>query len=231
DGDGEPLLDRIRDSAGEKGTGNRAVAAALDLASPATVMAEAVFARMISSRSELRARMSRDFPVTSSFAGERESVLGDLEKGVYCSAAVSCDQGFALMNAASKEYGWNLDLASVARSWRAGCIIQSEMMGEIEGVFLKSPGAATILVEEPFAGAIRDGHAGWRRVLSAALSNGVPAPALSSALACFDACRSARLPADLLQAMRDYFGVHGFERRDNPGGGTYHGEWKRSPRE
>ncbi|MBN2078177.1 MAG: decarboxylating NADP(+)-dependent phosphogluconate dehydrogenase [Spirochaetes bacterium] len=230
DADGASLLEKIRDSVGQKGTGSRAASAALELASPSSVLAASVFARMVSSRGDLRARLSRDFPGTGDSLTRSDSLLRDLEDAVYCSAAVSCDQGFSLMRAAAAEYGWHLDFADVARTWRGGCIIRSAMMDNIEEVFRARPGTPTILTEGPFAGAIREGQGGWRRALGFAIDRGVPVPSMSSALACFDAMRSPRLPADLLQAMRDYFGAHGFERRDTSPGERHHGNWKRSSR-
>ncbi len=228
--DGTPLLDMIRDSAGQKGTGSRAVTAALDLASPSSVPAAAVFARMVSSRGDLRARLCREFPATGSALPRGDTFFRDIEEALYCSAAVSCDQGFSLMRAASAEYGWRLDLADVARTWRGGCIIRSAMMDDIEDAFRARPGAATILAERPFAGAVKEGQGGWRRALGIAIDRGVPVPAMSAALACFDTIRSERLPADLIQAMRDYFGAHGFERVDAPPGERHHGNWKRGNR-
>ena len=230
DADGAPLLGNIRDAAGQKGTGSRAVTAALDIGSPASVTAGAVFARVASSRGELRSRLSRVFPGLGTRLSGGESFLRDLERAVYCSAAVSCDEGFSLMRAASAEYAWGLDLAGVAGTWRGGCIIRSSMMDGIEGVFRERPGAATILAEEPFSDAIREGADGWRRVLAAAIHGGIPVPAMASALASFDTGRSARLPGDLIQAMRDYFGAHGFERNDAPPGERHHGNWKKGTR-
>lgn len=222
---GALLLDSIRDSAWQKGTGRDAAAAALDLGVPVPAIDESVSARFLSSLSEERVLASQVYRSETGFSGDGKSLLEDLESALYCAMAVSLAQGFALLDKASSTYGWGLDRGSIARTWQAGCIIQSAMIKEIEAAFRDDPAVGSLLLARSIVEAVRDREAGWRRAVTAAISRGIPVPALSSTLAYFDAYRTGRLPANLTQAMRDFFGAHGYERVDAPQGTIFRTEW------
>jgi len=221
------LVDSILDRAFQKGTGKDASIAALGLGVPVPAMDEAVSERFISAMIEERRRSAGIFPAGKAFTGDGTALAADLEDALYCAIAIAHGQGFSLVRKASLEYGWGLDRCTIARVWRGGCIIQSKMMDDIEALFRIRPDAGSILMEEPLAGAMREKQAGWRRAVSSAVLHGVPAPVLASTLAYFDSYRSERLPANLLQAMRDLFGAHGYERVDAPAGTLFRTEWKR----
>ncbi len=157
--------------------------------------------------------------------GNRESFLRDLENALYAAKIVSYAQGFQLMRAAAKEYGWNLNYGSIALMWRGGCIIRSAFLGEIKKAFDKEPDLANLMLNDFFRDALSSAQDGWRRVVSSAVANGIPVPAISSALAYYDGYRAERLPANLLQAQRDYFGAHTYERVDRPRGEFFHTNW------
>ncbi len=236
---GKPFVDIVLDAAGQKGTGKWTSVSALDLGVPAATIAEAVFARNISAHKDERVAASKVLPgpdMPSSHphhpgGGHVGGGSGDenwvdaVRDALYCSKICSYAQGFALMNAASKEKGWHLDFGSIAQIWRGGCIIRARFLQKITEAYQRQPQLANLLLDEYFAGAIRKAQANWRKVVARAAVTGVPAPAFSSALAYYDSYRSARLPANLLQAQRDYFGSHTYERVDQPRGKFYHLDW------
>ncbi len=221
------LVDSILDRAFQKGTGKDASIAALDLGVPVPAIDEAVSARFISSLMNERRRAAELYPAGERFAGDGRAMVKGLEDALYCSIAVSHGQGFALMEKASMEFGWGLDRAKIAGVWRGGCIIQSKMMNEMEVLFRNRTEAGNIIAEKNFADTIREKQPGWRRAVSAAAIHGIPASVLSSSLAYFDSYRSECLPANLIQAMRDFFGAHGYERIDAPLGMIFRTEWGR----
>jgi len=221
--DGRPLIDMILDAAGQKGTGKWTVMASMDLAEPTALVAEAVYARIVSSDPDRRARAADVFndPVSS-----MEGVLvDDIEAALYSSKIVSYAQGFRLMSAASAEYEWDLDLGSVASLWRAGCIIRAVFLEDITAAYRRDRTLPELMEVEFFSEALKESEGSWRRTVAAAVGAGIPAPAYASALSYFDSTRSRRLPADLIQAQRDYFGAHTFERTDKPRGEFFHHDW------
>ncbi|MEA1902164.1 MAG: decarboxylating NADP(+)-dependent phosphogluconate dehydrogenase [Actinomycetota bacterium] len=221
--DGSPLIDKILDAAGQKGTGKWTVMASMDLAEPTALVAEAVYARIVSSDPDRRKNTAGIFD--GSIASIDGVTVGDIEAALYSSKIISYAQGFRLMEAGSEEYGWDLDLGSVASLWRAGCIIRAAFLEDITRAYRSEPGLPD-LVEEPFfANALRESEPSWRRVVGSAVQAGIPVPAYASALSYFDGIRSRRLPADLIQAQRDYFGAHTFERTDRPRGEFFHHDW------
>ncbi|HEU4894339.1 MAG TPA: NADP-dependent phosphogluconate dehydrogenase, partial [Acidimicrobiia bacterium] len=220
--DGAPLVDRILDAAGQKGTGKWTVIASMESGEPTTLVAEAVYARIVSSDPDRRARAATIYeePI-----GPLEVEVDDIEAALYASKIVSYAQGFRLMQAASDENEWDLDLGTIASIWRAGCIIRADFLEDITAAYVKTPGLGE-LVEAPFfVEALKTALPAWRRVVAAAVAAGIPTPAYSSALAYFDGMRSGRLPANLIQAQRDYFGAHTFERVDQPRGTFFHHDW------
>ncbi|MFQ5522308.1 MAG: decarboxylating NADP(+)-dependent phosphogluconate dehydrogenase [Acidimicrobiia bacterium] len=222
--DGRPLVDLILDAAGQKGTGKWTVIASMDLAQATTLVAEAVYARIVSSDPDRRGRVAQiyDSPI-----GNLEGVdVGDVEASLYASKIVSYAQGFRLMRAASEEFGWDLDLGTVASLWRAGCIIRAAFLEDITAAYRTNPELEDLLEEPFFADAIKSALASWRRVVTGAVRAGIPVPAYASALTYFDALRSHRLPANLIQAQRDFFGAHTFERVDRPRGEFFHQNWE-----
>ncbi|MDR3050537.1 MAG: decarboxylating NADP(+)-dependent phosphogluconate dehydrogenase [Oscillospiraceae bacterium] len=226
DADESALVDKILDAAGQKGTGKWACAEALQEGVPLPLFAEAVFARCLAANRDQRLRLNRALPIaTSTFAGDRAALLKDLEQALYAAKILSYAQGFSLMRAAARTHNWGLRYGSIALLWRGGCIIRSAFLGKIKEAFDREPDLENLMLDEYFARALQQGHAGLRAVCAAAALHGVPAPALQSALAYFDACRSARLPANLLQAQRDYFGAHTYERVDEPRGAFFHTNW------
>ncbi|MBU1694692.1 MAG: decarboxylating NADP(+)-dependent phosphogluconate dehydrogenase [Verrucomicrobia bacterium] len=223
---GQPLLDVILDTAGQKGTGKWASQAALDLGAPAPTMAEAVFARCLSAIKEERVTASvllagpKRKPLAS-----RDPFIEAVRRALYASKICSYAQGFQIMRAAAKEYGWALRYGSIAMIWRGGCIIRAQFLGRLKEAFEREPGLPNLLVAPYFRKALKRCQAGWRRAVAAAIKLGIPAPAFSSALAYYDAYRSGQLPANLLQAQRDYFGAHTYERTDKPRGQFFHTNW------
>ncbi|PWN92670.1 putative 6-phosphogluconate dehydrogenase [Acaromyces ingoldii] len=212
DKDGEPMLDKILDSAGQKGTGKWTAINALDLGQPVTLIGEAVFARCLSSLKEERTRASKILqgPQIKPFEGNKEQFIADLEQALYASKIVSYAQGFMLMREAAKEYNWTLNNPSIALMWRGGCIIRSVFLKDITNAFRKNPTLENLLFDDFFNKAIHDAQEGWRRVVAQAMLWGIPTPAFSTALSFFDGYRTERLPANLLQAQRDLFGAHTF---------------------
>ncbi len=226
DGDGTPLVDRILDTAGQKGTGKWTSAAALDLGVPLTLISEAVYARALSAMKEERVAAAKLLAGPKcAFAGDRAAFVDDLEKALYVSKLVSYAQGFALMRAAAAEHGWPLDYGSIALLWRGGCIIRSAFLGKIKEAFDANPALPNLLLDPYFLSKVEAGQSAWRRVVAAAVTNGVWVPASATALAWYDGYRSERLPANLLQAQRDYFGAHLYERVDRPRGEYFHTNW------
>jgi 6-phosphogluconate dehydrogenase len=226
DTDGQPLVDKILDSAGQKGTGKWTVINSADLGVPITLIAEAVYARCISAFKDERVAASKKLkgprPV---IAGDRARFVEAIRQALYASKIVSYAQGYLLMRAAAKEYKWNLNYGGIALMWRGGCIIRSRFLGDIKKAFEKHPNLTNLMLDPFFKKAIHKAHRGWRNVVATAAKKGIPVPAFSTALAFFDAYRSERLPANLLQAQRDYFGAHTYERVDKPRGEFFHTNW------
>src|SRR5512139_2911144 len=226
DDDGQPLVDRILDTAGQKGTGKWTGIEALELGIPLTLIGEAVFARCLSAMKEERVEASKVLSGPKPrFEGDRERFVEDVRQALYASKMVSYAQGYTLMRAAAKERGWNLNYGGVALMWRGGCIIRSVFLGKIKEAFDADPNLPNLLLAPYFLQAMADGDAAWRRVVSAAVQLGIPVPTLSSSLAFYDGYRSDRLPANLTQAQRDYFGAHTYERIDEPRGKFFHTNW------
>ncbi len=226
DGDGREVIDVILDSAGQKGTGKWTVGAALDEGMPLTLIGEAVFARCLSAIKDERVAAATSFrPALSSFNGDVAAFVDDLRQALYASKIVSYAQGYQLLQAAARTQGWNLNLGGIALTWRGGCIIRSAFLGEIKKAFDRNPTLVNLLLDPFFSDILATHQAAWRRVLVTAVTLGIPVPCLSSALAYFDGYRSDRLPANLLQAQRDYFGAHNYERVDRPRGEFFHTNW------
>lgn len=226
DEDGEPMVEKILDTAGQKGTGKWTGVAALDLGIPLTLIGESVFARCLSAQKDLRVEASKVIKgPKEEFSGDKAQFIEDLKMALYGAKIISYAQGYNLMMEAAKEYKWNLNYGGIALMWRGGCIIRSAFLGDIKKAFEKNPALPNLLLDPFFKGKVEAAQAGWRRVCATALANGIPAPALTSALCYFDGFRSERLPANLLQAQRDYFGAHTYERIDKPRGQFFHTNW------
>ncbi len=224
--EGQPVLDLILDTAGQKGTGKWTAIAALDHGQPLTLIGEAVFARCLSAIKEERVSASKMLKgAVSPFNGDKKAFVDDLRQALYASKIVSYAQGYQLMRAAAAEYGWNLNYGGIALMWRGGCIIRSVFLGKIKEAFDQNPKLVNLLLDPFFAEAVSNAQAAWRRVITTAVNLGIPMPAMSTALAYFDGYRSAWLPANLLQAQRDYFGAHTYERVDKPRGEFFHTNW------
>jgi 6-phosphogluconate dehydrogenase len=227
DDDGKYVLDYILDTAGQKGTGKWTAIAALDQGVPLTLIGESVFARCLSAQKEERVAASKVLagPAGGRFTGDRAAFLEDLHKALFAAKVVSYAQGYALMRSAAKEYGWNLNYGGIALMWRGGCIIRSVFLGKIKEAFDKNPALANLLMDDYFCGKLAEAQQGWRNVIAAAVVNGIPVPCLSAGLEYYDGYRTSRLPANLLQAQRDYFGAHTYERTDKPRGEFFHTNW------
>ena len=226
DEDGNEVIDLILDTAGQKGTGKWTGITALDLGQPLTLIGEAVFARCLSALKEERVDAAKVLTgPTPEFTGDKAKFIEDIEQALYASKIVSYAQGYQLMRAAASEYGWNLNNGGIALMWRGGCIIRSVFLGKIKEAFDNNPGLVNLLLDPFFKNAVEQAQASWRRVVTTAVQMGVPMPAISSALAYYDGYRNGRLPANLLQAQRDYFGAHTYERVDKPRGEFYHTNW------
>jgi 6-phosphogluconate dehydrogenase len=224
--DGSYLIDNILDTAGEKGTGKWTAAVALELGAPLTLIGEAVFARYLSSRKDERVEASIMFDGPSiKFDGDREQILKDIHDALYASKMVSYAQGYTLLSRAAKEFDWNLNYGAIALMWRGGCIIRSVFLSKIKDAYDRNPDIKNLLLDPFFKDKINKSQEGWRRVVSIAISNGISIPAMTSSLSYFDGYRNARLPANLLQAQRDYFGAHTYERVDGKRGEFFHNEW------
>ncbi len=226
DADGQPLVDKILDTAGQKGTGKWTVISSQDLGIPITLIAEAVYARMISAfkdeRVEAAKRLRGPNPVVK---GDRAKIIEDLRKALYASKIVSYAQGYMLMRAAAQQNNWNLNYGGIALMWRGGCIIRSVFLGKIKEAFDKQPKLANLMLDPFFRKALNSSHRSWRNIIASAVKKGIPVPAMGTALAFYDGYRSERLPANLLQAQRDYFGAHTYERLDQPRGQFFHTNW------
>ncbi|MGI6174787.1 MAG: decarboxylating NADP(+)-dependent phosphogluconate dehydrogenase [Christensenellales bacterium] len=226
DEDGEPIVDKILDTAGQKGTGKWTAVAALDEGVPLTLIGEAVFSRCLSALKDERVEASKVFKAPEvKFEGDKKALIDDIRKALYASKIVSYAQGYTLMRSAAKTYGWNLHYGEIALMWRGGCIIRSTFLGKIKEAFDDQPDLANLLLDPFFKDTVEKGEESWRRVCALAIMNGIPMPAFTSALAYFDGYRSERLPANLLQAQRDYFGAHTYERLDKPRGEFFHTNW------
>ena len=227
DEEGRYVLDYILDTAGQKGTGKWTAISALDLGEPLTLISESVYARCLSALKEERTDASKilEGPKPMRFTGDRKAFLEDLRKALFASKVVSYAQGYSLMRAAAKEYGWDLNYGGIALLWRGGCIIRSVFLGKIKEAFDKNPALANILLDPYFKEKLSDAQQGWRNVVAQAVVNGVPAPCMTAALEYYDGYRTERLPANMLQAQRDYFGAHTYERTDRPRGEFFHTNW------
>jgi len=226
DEDSNEVIDLILDTAGQKGTGKWTAIAALDLGQPLTLIGEAVFARCLSALKEERVEASKILSGPKvTYNGDKKAFVEDLKQALYASKIASYAQGYQLMRAAAKEYNWNLNNGGIALMWRGGCIIRSVFLGRIKEAFDKNPGLVNLLLDPFFKDAVEKAQPAWRRVVTEAVRMGVPIPAMSAALAYYDGYRSGRLPANLLQAQRDYFGAHTYERIDKPRGEFFHTNW------
>jgi 6-phosphogluconate dehydrogenase len=226
DEDGKPLVDKILDTAGQKGTGKWTGIAALDLGIPLTLIGEAVFSRCLSSIKDERVIASKVLTGPKpSFTGDKKAFINDLQKALYASKIVSYAQGYQLMMAAAQEYKWDLNYGGIALMWRGGCIIRSAFLAKIKEAFDKNPKLSNLLLDPFFKEKVLNAQDSWRKVVAAAITNGIPTPAFATALGYFDGYRAEKLPANLLQAQRDYFGAHTYERIDKPRGEFFHTNW------
>ncbi len=226
DADGSPLVEKILDTAGQKGTGKWTSEDALDRGVPLTLITEAVFARSLSDQKEARIQASQVYPQDIfSFQGDRQVFLADLHDGLYAAKIISYTQGFELLRKAGTTNDWNLDLGNIALLWRGGCIIRSSFLDKISDAYHTHPDLENLILAPAFQDSLHRGVQGLRKVLSTTLLAGIPTPALSAALSWFDGYRSAWLPANLIQAQRDYFGAHTYERTDTERGSFFHTNW------
>ncbi len=226
DEDESPLVEKILDVAEQKGTGKWTGISALDMGVPLTMVVEAVFGRALSSLKDERSAAARVLSGPHSrIESDQYEFIHDLEQAVYASKIMSYTQGYMLFKAAAKEYRWNLNYGGIALMWRGGCIIRSAFLGKIKEAYDANPALENLLLSPYFNGQIVSAQKGWRRVIAKAVSAGIPTPAMSSALAFFDGYRHERLPANLLQAQRDYFGAHTYQRLDKPRGEYFHTNW------
>jgi 6-phosphogluconate dehydrogenase len=224
---GRYVLDYILDAAGQKGTGKWTVQEALDLGQPLTLIAEAVFARCLSALKEQRLRVAQTIraPQPPSLALLPKEYTRQLQQALYAAKIISYAQGFQLLKAASEEFGWQLDLGSIAMMWRGGCVIRSVFLERIKQAYAQNPDLENLVLDPFFSEAVNEAQPGWRTILADAVLSGIPAPAMNASLAYADALRSENLPANLLQAQRDYFGAHLYERTDQPRGQFFHTNW------
>jgi 6-phosphogluconate dehydrogenase len=227
DEDSQPMIDKILDTAGQKGTGKWTAISALDLGMPVTLIGEAVFARCLSALKDERVRASKllNGPGKSEAPQDKKAFIEDVRRALYCSKMISYAQGYMLLREAGKEQKWNLNMGGIALMWRGGCIIRSRFLSKIKDAYDRNPGLENLLLDDFFRGVLNNYQASWRRALVHAINSGVPTPAFSTALAFFDGYRSERLPANLLQAQRDFFGAHTYERVDKPRGQFFHTNW------
>jgi 6-phosphogluconate dehydrogenase len=227
DEDGSPLVDKILDTAGQKGTGKWTAISALDLGTPVTLIGEAVFARALSALKTERVAASKvlNAPKSPGKIDDRKAFIENVRRALYCSKMISYAQGYMLLREAAKEQGWNLNMGGIALMWRGGCIIRSRFLGKIKEAYDKNPKLSNLLLDDFFSGVLNNYQTAWRQALINAIELGVPTPAFSTALAFYDGYRTARLPANLLQAQRDFFGAHTYERTDKPRGEFFHTNW------
>jgi 6-phosphogluconate dehydrogenase len=226
DADGAPIIDKILDVAGQKGTGKWTGISALDIGLPVTLIGEAVFARCLSAIKDERVEASRHYKAPpKTFKGDKKVFIEDVRQALYASKIISYAQGFMLMCSAAKNLGWDLEYGSIALMWRNGCIIRSRFLNDIKKAYDKNPKLENLLFDEFFQKEIENAEAGWRRVVATAAENGIPIPCFSTALSFFDGYRTETLPSNLLQAQRDFFGAHTYERVDKPRGQFFHTNW------
>jgi len=227
DTDGSALVERILDAAGQKGTGKWTAVDALDMGIPVTLIGEAVFARCLSALKDERVAASTVLgtELAPTFSGDRQAFLHDLSEALLASKIVSYAQGFMLMREAARLQGWTLNYGSIAMMWRGGCIIRSVFLGKIKDAFTKNPQLENLMLDDYFRNIMLRAQAAWRRVIAAGVMAGIPLPAMGTALAFFDGYRSAQLPANMIQALRDYFGAHTYERTDKARGQFFHTNW------
>ena len=226
DTDGQPIVEKILDTAGQKGTGKWTGIAALDEGVPLTLIGEAVFARCLSAMKDERVRASETFArQIPAFEGDKEEMIEAIRQALYAAKIISYAQGYTLMRTAAKTYGWNLNYGGIALMWRGGCIIRSVFLGKIKEAYDKDPELSNLLLDPYFKETMQKLIPAWRKVAAAAVQYGVPAPAMTAALSYFDGYTTERLPANLLQAQRDYFGAHTYERLDSPRGQFFHTNW------
>ncbi len=226
DEDGLPLLNKILDTAGQKGTGKWTGINALDLGIPLTLIGEAVFARCLSAQKDERVRAAEFLARPKKpFSGDKQAMVNAIRKALYAAKIISYAQGFRLLREASSEYGFDLNYGEIALMWRGGCIIRSQFLNDIKQAYQTNPDLENLLLADFFIDAMRDAEEGWRKAVIFGIEMGIPTPAFSSALAYFDGYRTERLPANLLQAQRDYFGAHTYERIDQPRGKFFHTDW------
>jgi 6-phosphogluconate dehydrogenase len=226
DADGQPLVDKILDTAGQKGTGKWTVISSQDLGIPITLIAEAVYARCVSAMKDERVAAARKLKGPKpAIKGDHKKFIEAIRQALYASKIISYTQGYMLMRAAAKEHRWNLNYGGIALMWRGGCIIRSAFLGKIKEAFDKNAKLSNLLLDPFFKKVVRQCQRSWRNVVAVAAKKGIPVPAFSTALAFYDAYRSECLPANLLQAQRDYFGAHTYERVDKPRGEFFHTNW------
>jgi 6-phosphogluconate dehydrogenase len=227
DEDGTPIVDKILDTAGQKGTGKWTVFSALETGQPVTLIGESVFARCLSALKEERVAASKilEGPAAAPVESDREAFIENVRRALYCSKMISYAQGYMLLRAAGKENKWNLNMGGIALMWRGGCIIRSRFLSKIKVAFDKNQNLENLLLDDFFSGVLNHYQDSWRTALAHAIRLGVPTPAFSTALAFYDGYRTARLPANLLQAQRDFFGAHTYERVDQPRGQFFHTNW------
>lgn len=228
DEDGAPLVDKILDAAGQKGTGKWTVINSIELGQPTTLISEALFARFTSALKEERIIASKTLtgPENKKLDSASSSKFVDqLRQALYVSKVISYAQGYMQLRAAASEYKWNLNYADIARMWRGGCIIRSRFLGDISNAYQTNPSLSNLMLDPFFKDVINKNQSAWRNVVASAAQSGIPAPAMSSALSFYDAYRTERLPANLLQAQRDFFGAHTYERVDSPRGEFFHTNW------
>jgi 6-phosphogluconate dehydrogenase len=227
DEDGVPMVDKILDTAGQKGTGKWTGISSLELGVPVTLIGEAVYSRCLSAIKDERVNASKILrgPSENPAVTDRKAFIEDVRRALYCSKIISYAQGYMLLREAAKENKWNLNFGGIALMWRGGCIIRSRFLGDIKAAFDNNPQLSNLLLDQFFFNALHEYQASWRRALVLAIEAGVPTPAFSTALAFYDGFRTERLPANLLQAQRDYFGAHTYERLDKPRGEFFHTNW------
>jgi len=227
DDDGQPMLDKILDTAGQKGTGKWTAISALDLGMPVTLIGESVFARCLSALKDERVKASEvlEGPAARPGIADKAKFIEDVRRALYCSKMISYAQGYMLLREAAKEQGWNLNMGGVALMWRGGCIIRSQFLSKIKDAYDKNPNLLNLLIDDFFSGVLNKYQASWRQAIVAGVQLGVPMPAFSTALSFYDGYRTKRLPANLLQAQRDFFGAHTYERVDKPRGEFFHTNW------
>jgi 6-phosphogluconate dehydrogenase len=227
DEDGQPMIDKVLDTSGQKGTGKWTAISALDLGQPVTLIGESVFARCLSALKDERVAASKSLrgPGKGMTPFDKKAFVEDVRRALYCSKIVSYAQGYMLLRAVEKEQGWTLNMGDLALIWRSGCIIRSAFLGNINAAYNKDPKLTNLLIDDFFSSILNEYQSSWRRAIIRAIEIGVPTPAFTTALSFYDGYRSERLPANLLQAQRDFFGAHTYERIDRPRGEFFHTNW------